>query len=89
MPIDPTQQEAIMELYKAGILKGYQGHIYPDHTLRRYEMALLIDRICKKYNLYTGLPILNPSYHPYDDTDLHDAELDQTLKTLQKYGIMK
>jgi hypothetical protein len=52
-------------------------------------MALLIDRILSKLNLYDQLTVLQPVYTPYTDIDLHDPELDVALQRLQRYGIMK
>lgn len=89
MPYDHEQQQALIALKTAGIVKGSNGFVYPHNTLQRYEMALMIHRICKKYNLYQALPIQNPVYTPYTDVQINDPELDEALKALQKYAIMK
>ena len=89
MPYHQQQQQAIIVLKHEGIIKGYQGEIFPDNTLQRYEMALMIDRISTIYHLYDTLPIQQPHYIPYTDVQINDPELQEALKNLQKYAIMK
>ena len=89
LPDDTEQQQAIIALHTADIVKWFDRKVFPENSLKRYEMALLIDRILQKYDYYDQLPIRIPTYTDYVDTNIDDPELPETLKRLQKYGIMK
>ena len=81
--------EAIVRLVAESIVRWYQGKVYPYNELKRYEMALLIDRVCKKYAIYDTLPVQQEAYTPYNDVGIWDVEFVTSLNILQKYGIMK
>lgn len=89
LPSDPEQQQAILSLQKQWILKWYNNRVNPDWMLKRYEMALLIDRILDMYALYGKLPVQNNDYISYADTPTDDAELLSSLERLQTYWVMK
>jgi len=79
----------ITNLYSEGIVKWYNRKVFPYEVLKRYEMGLLIDRVCKKYGIYNTLPIQQETYLPYNDVGIWDIEFVASLRTLQKYAVMK
>jgi hypothetical protein len=60
----------------------------PEYPLARRQAAIVFDRLAKKYKLYQTMAVVLPTFTPYKDTDLNNIELDDALKSLQKYGIM-
>lgn len=88
MPLSSEHKQSIESLFAAGIIKWNGNKISPDLNLPRRQAAIVFDRIAKKYNLYGNLPVINPMFSPYSDLDVSNNELVESLKWLQKYGIM-
>lgn len=89
LPNETVYKNAIAVLRKAHVIKGFDRQVFPNNTIKRYEAALMIDRTMRLYSMYDGLPVVIQHYTGYNDNDLWDAELDEALVRLQKYGIMK
>lgn len=88
MPLSSEHKQAIESLFAAGLIKWSGNKIMPDDNLPRRQAAIVFDRLAKKYNLYGNLPVINPMFSTYSDLDTWNDELIQSLKWLQKYGIM-
>lgn len=89
LPDNTEQQDAIAWLHAAWIVNGFEWKVFPDNTLQRYEMALLLHRILEKRNMYTTLKKKSSTYTPYTDLTTTDVELLEAVRMLQAYGIMK
>jgi hypothetical protein len=70
-------------------MKGFEKQVFPENTLLRYEMALLLDRVLQQEHMYVSLPIHQNIFADYEDRPLDDTELLPALQRLQKHGIMK
>lgn len=88
MPLNTEYKKAIESLYQKGIVKWSNQKIFPDSSLPRRQAALVFDKICKKYNIYWQIPVINPTFSPYSDTNNPDPEFQQAIKNLQKYWII-
>ena len=88
MPLSSEHKQAIESLYAAGIVKWSWNKISPDNNMPRWQAAIVFDRLAKKYNLYWSLPVINPMFTAYSDVNTWNSELTESLKWLQKYGIM-
>jgi len=89
MPREEKYREAIKSLYENGIVKGFEGKIFPNQKFPRWQLALVVDRLANKYGLYSKLPIVAHEYLPYaDEPQKFHPELIEVLKRLQKYGVM-
>jgi hypothetical protein len=88
MPLNTEYKQAIESLFAAWILKWDWNKIMPEYSLARRQAAIVFDRLAKKYKLYQTMAVVLPTFTPYKDTDLNNIELDDALKSLQKYGIM-
>ena len=89
LPDHTEQQDAIIWLHNAWIVHGFDGNVFPENTLQRYEMALLLHRILEKRNIYSTLEKKLSTYTPYTDLETTDEELLEAVRLLQQYGIMK
>lgn len=78
----------MLTLLHAGILKA-QPQIRPLAFLQRYEMALIMHRTLKTYNRYANLQKQTTTLPSYTDVTPGQAELDEALRRLRQYGLMK
>lgn len=89
MPEEVKYADAIRSLTQQKIIKWFEQKIFPEQNFPRWQAALIIDRVVNKFGLYSQMPIYAHSYSAYsDDPELIDPELPDTLKRLQKYGVM-
>ncbi len=88
LPYEMSYQESILILMDVGILK-IQPEVRPYAFLQRYEMALIMHRTLKTYNRYTHLIKQTNELPVYSDVTPWQAELDESLRRLRQYGLMK
>lgn len=89
LPYEAVYQDAIWLLVERGYLKWYQGNLFPNQSLKRYELALLMHRIFSATSHYATLPQLTPASPVYSDVTWGEPELDEALRYLFQYGLMK
>lgn len=90
MPSNEVYRKSITELYKKGIIHGYQWYIRPLDFLERYEFALLIYRLLQtSSDLTHWLTIDLVETVNYVDIENYDEEVHQALLFLYRYGVMK
>ncbi len=87
MPTDPIYRTAITKLYKEWIVKWDNGKVYPNAVVLRYNFALLLYRIIKKYDLIKH--IKNTQKKTYIDVDYNDKEFSKAVRSLSANKIMK
>ncbi len=81
--------EAIEYLYDQGIVKWHHNNVFPLAQITRWESALVVHRLAKKYGLFRQLPVIHHNYVPYVDVEYADPELQEALEDLKRYGIME
>jgi hypothetical protein len=89
LPYEARYQDAIGVLMDAGYIKGADGFVFPESTLQRYEMALILHRMLKKRNHYKKLTKVTTTTPTYTDVSWWDHELNEALLWLWQYGLMK
>lgn len=89
LPYEALYQDAIGMLLEKWYIKGSGGHVFPDNSLQRYEMALMLHRMLKKMNWYTKLTKVTTTTPQYSDLSRWEPEVDEALLRLWQYGLMK
>lgn len=88
LPYEARYQDALGYLLEHAIIKWFQWSVFPDQTLQRYEMALIMHRVLSFFNKYNQLPIVNVWPMPYTDIASLGNESIVALTNLWKYWIM-
>jgi len=89
LPYEARYQDAIWLLMDAGYIQGSGWYVFPDGSLQRYEMALVLHRMLKKRKRYEQLTKVTTTLPVYSDVVWWQAELDEALRYLWQYGLMK
>lgn len=89
LPYAWLYQDAIWLLLESWYISWANGYVFPDNSLQRYEMALLLHRMLKKLKQYAKLSKLTTTSPTYSDVIWGEPELDEALVRLRQYGLMK
>ena len=89
LPYIGLYQDAIWLLLAWWYIQWANWFIFPDNSLQRYEIALLLHRMLKKLNQYAKLTKVTTTSPTYSDVVWGEPELDEALLWLWQYGLMK
>lgn len=89
LPYEVRYQDAIWFLLEQWYIQGAWWYVYPDGSLQRYEMALILHRILKKRKRYDQLTKVTTTLPTYTDVAWWQPELEEALRHLWQYGLMK
>lgn len=89
LPYEAYYQDAIGFLKDLSLITIAWGKVFPDQSLQRYEVALLLHRCLKKKNQYGHLKKITTTEPTYTDVVSPNSELREALLWLWQYGIMK
>ena len=88
MPEEKKYQQAILGLYKLGLIEGVDKKMFPNKPLSRWESAVFFHALIKRKDMFRRLPIVKHTFVPYVDMQNLDEDLFVILRDLQKYGIL-